>query len=382
MSIVGIAGVNAPHLNKTVLGVAGVDRVGKTGLVGIAGLDSPGIAKKALVGVAGNPGTPMRPLFASMSAAPKVPSKSLGDRVQASAWSRACYLSDWTYLVCPDPKTGGVRWRKGFEDLFSRANRRMLLLLDSASFRIFTGSAPKWATFELYLSAIDLIDPDGFMHMDVIGDQFASLVNYDRMVALGYGDRIIPVWQIGPSYDKSKPAAWNAAQALNDPIFAYYASRHELVAIGGMVKGPCPREARHLYFQELCRLLPDHRFWALGQASHMVVNGLGQLGLLDRVSTDGSWWIHHARTESIAVQHNGLIKAVRLEGTGMHSFFTLSEMMLCNLRSLLGAYAGTWEFPAPAPAPEHITTKASAAGDLKEALASEQPSFFQLLGIA
>jgi hypothetical protein len=29
----------------------------------------------------------------------------------------------------------------------------------------------------------------------------------------------------------------------------------------------------------------------------MVVIGLGQLGLLDRISTDGSWWIHHACTE-------------------------------------------------------------------------------------
>jgi len=33
------------------------------------------------------------------------------------------------------------------------------------------------------------------------------------------------------------------------------------------------------------------------QASATVVNRLGQLGLLDRVSTDGSWWIHHARIE-------------------------------------------------------------------------------------
>ena len=32
------------------------------------------------------------------------------------------------------------------------------------------------------------------------------------------------------------------------------------------------------------------------QASAMVVNGLEQLGLLDRVSTDGSWWIHHGAT--------------------------------------------------------------------------------------
>ena len=83
----------------------------------------------------------------------------------------------------------------------------------------------------------------------------------------------------------------------------------------------------------------------------MVVNGLGQLGLLDRVSSDGAWWIHHARTEQFAVVQDGLLKSVRLTHTGASSFFTLLELMAANLRSLLSAYAGLWTFPAPAEVP-------------------------------
>jgi len=103
-----------------------------------------------------------------------------------------------------------------------------------------------------------------------------------------------------------------------------------VVAIGGLVRGPCPRAGRHLYLAELVRTFPDTHFWALGQASAMVVNGLGQLGLLDRISTDGSWWIHHARTEQFAVVQNGLLNSVRLTHTGASSFFTLVELMAAN----------------------------------------------------
>ncbi len=86
----------------------------------------------------------------------------------------------------------------------------------------------------------------------------------------------------------------------------------------------------------------------------MLLNGLGQLGLLDRVSTDGSWWIHHARTEQFAVLQDGLLKSLRLTHTGAASFFTLLELMAANLRSLLSAYAGLWVFPAPADVPTDL----------------------------
>src|SRR6266536_205112 len=90
------------------------------------------------------------------------------------------------------------------------------------------------------------------------------------------------------------------------------------------------------------------------QASAMLLNGLGQLGLLDRISTDGSWWIHHACTEQFAVLQGGLLKSLRLTHTGSSSFFTLLELMAANLRSLLSAYAGLWTFPAPAEVPTDL----------------------------
>lgn len=370
MSLVGVAGVNCRQLNRTVL--AG-------GQVGVAGIDSPRIHSKTVVGIAGNPGTPMRPLFRSVSDRPAVKAASLGDTVQATAWSRAVYLSDWTYLVCPD-RQGGLRWRRGFEELFSRENRRLALYLDSGSFRIFTGTAPAWATFDNYLAAIRLIQPDAVMAFDVVGDQAAGARNCALMLLAGLGCPVIPVWQIGPTYDRRLSARDNARRALKDPMLQYYAARSPMLALGGMVQGSCPREERHLYLDELCRHLPAHRLWALGQASHVVVNGLGQYGRLDQVSVDGSWWIHHARCESIAVMEKGLLRAVRLEGTGMRSFFTLAEMMLCNLRSVLGAYSGAWEFPAPAPEAAALPGDTEAARALKAALAPEQLTFRHILG--
>jgi hypothetical protein len=90
------------------------------------------------------------------------------------------------------------------------------------------------------------------------------------------------------------------------------------------------------------------------QASAMVINGLGQLGLLDRISTDGSWWLHHARTEQFAVVQDGLLKSLRLTHTGAQGFFTLAEMAAANLRSLLSAYVGLWSFPAPTEVPTDL----------------------------
>ena len=81
------------------------------------------------------------------------------------------------------------------------------------------------------------------------------------------------------------------------------------------------------------------------QASAMVLNGLGQLGLLDRVSTDGSWWIHLGRTEQFAVLQDGVLKSLRLTHTGAESFFTLLELTAANLRSLLSAYARIVSLP-------------------------------------
>jgi hypothetical protein len=72
------------------------------------------------------------------------------------------------------------------------------------------------------------------------------------------------------------------------------------------------------------------------------------------VWVDGSWWLHDARAEVLAVLEDGLIKTIRLTRTGARSFFPLLDLMSCNLRSLLAAYAGLWTFPGPPRVPTDL----------------------------
>lgn len=321
--------------------------------MGIAGVNTRPL-QAASLGIAGNWGSTLRPDLERVLARPTAPlSSHLGDQAAASCWTRACFLLDYTYLVCPDP-VGGVRYRVGFRSMASPESRALPLYLDSAAYREMTGTAPSWSGYRRYCEAIDLVRPDGALAKDVIGDQAASLEGYERMVADGYRDTVIPVWHCRPAWDPSATAVQNGRAAGRDPVLRHYCDRSPLVAIGGLVHGPCPREDRHLYLAEICRAFPQTQLWGLGQASAMVVNGLGRLGLLDRVWTDGSWWIHHARSEQLAVLQDGLIRSLRLTHTGARSFFTLVELMAANLRSLLSAYAGLWTFPAPAEVPTAI----------------------------
>jgi hypothetical protein len=238
--------------------------------------------------------------------------------------------------------------------MYSPSNRRLPLYLDSAAYRESVGTAPGWTSYARYCQAIDLVRPDGAMSRDLLGNQDASRAAYVRLCNDGYRDAIIPVWQVGPAWDSGCDAVANARSAARDVTLRHYVDRSPVVGIGGLVRGPCPREVRHVYLAELASAFPDAHFWALGQASAMVVNGLGRLGLLHRVSTDGAWWIHHARTEQFAVVQDGLLKSLRLTHTGASSFFTLLELMAANLRSLLSAYAGLWTFPAPAEVPTDL----------------------------
>ncbi len=59
----------------------------------------------------------------------------------------------------------------------------------------------------------------------------------------------------------------------------------------------------------LCRAFPDTRFWRLGQANSVVVNGLGCAGLPDRVCVDGRWRVHDARAEVLVVLEDGTLPA-------------------------------------------------------------------------
>jgi len=322
--------------------------------VGIAGVNTRPL-HAATLGIAGNWGSTLRPHMEQIvSSSPVCTGDRLGDRAARVSWAHACYLLDYTYITCPDRVTHLVRYRTSFARLCAPETRKLPVYLDSAAYRQATGTAPSWSTYRRYCEAIDLVRPDGAMARDVLDNQVESRRGYDRLCRDGYRDIVIPVWQVRPSWDTGRDPVDNGRLATRDPTLRFYADCSPVVAIGGLVHGPCPRAARHVYLAELVRAFPDTHFWALGQASATVINGLGRVGLLSRVSTDGSWWIHHARTEQFAVVQDGLVKSLRLTHTGASSFFTLLELMAANLRSLLAAYAGLWVFPAPADVPTDL----------------------------
>lgn len=166
----------------------------------------------------------------------------------------------------------------------------------------------------------------------------------------------------------------NALTLARDPDFQMMVNTFGKVMIGGMVKGPCPRAARHLFVATLCHLFPGVQFWLLGQANFAVVNGLGRMDLLDKVWTDGTWWLLDATMERFAIVEGGLITMLSLETSSkeqrkieplQRSFFTLVEMMAANLRSLLSAYQGLWSWPPPDPLPVDLLDAAQMV-ELKE----------------
>ena len=72
---------------------------------------------------------------------------------------------------------------------------------------------------------------------------------------------------------------------------------------------------------------------------------------------------------------DGLIKSIRLTRTGARSFFPLLELMSCNLRSLLSAYAGLWTFPGPPKVPTNLEDQ-DARLELRRRLAQPQLDLF------
>ena len=298
----------------------------------------------------------------------------LGDRVAARGHEHAVLFADYTYVV----KTNGgdgVTWRKGREEVFGPVHRRLSVGFDSAAYRRFRGTAPRWADdLQTYLAAIELADPELWAAYDVIGDQAATNDNIERMAAEGFcvEGRFWPVWQVRESWDdragvrlsglayrnvpeRARTAIANARLAAQDPTLRRMVERWGRVMLGGMVKGPIPRDYRGWYIWELTNQFPEARWWALGQANFKVVNQLGQLGVLHRVSTDGSWWILDSACERFAVLQDGVIVMHSLEGVA-RSFFTIVELMAANLRSLLAAYmnahgACLWDWPPPPPLP-------------------------------
>jgi hypothetical protein len=345
-------GLNGVSIRDTAPGIGN-----RTAGVGIAGVNTRPLmrASDPLIGIAGNWGSTLRPHVGRVvDPGTSISKARLGDQAALHASKRACYFFDYTYIACPERRGGRMRYRPGFAELCAVATRPLPVFLDSAAYREFTGGAPSWSSYSRYCETIDLVRPDGAMAKDTVGDQDASRLGYERMCRDGYRDLTIPVWQIMPSWVNGLSVEANAYLASHDTVLRFYCDRSPLVAIGGLNQSPCRRAERHLYLETLCRVFPDTQFWGLGQANPVVVNGLGCAGLLDRVWVDGSWWIHDARAEILAVLEDGHIKTIRLTRTGARSFFPLLDLMGCNLRSLLSAYVGLWTFPGPARVPTDL----------------------------
>jgi hypothetical protein len=368
--------------------------------IGIAGVNTRPLHRAALA-IAGNLGSTLRPHLQTLTApAPAMGHNSLGDRASREAWRHAVYLLDYTFISCPDRTTGGMRLRAG--PGAAATEGRFPLYLDSAAYREFTGRAPSWSSYAAYCQAIDLVRPTGAMAKDVVGDQRASRDGYRRMCADGYRDVTIPVFQLRESFgwhpfpggkpkkgdprwgayldDACQQAVANGVVVAQDPVLREYVEKTPLVAIGGMAQCPCPPEARYLYLAELCKAFPGTQFWALAQASAPVVNGLGRLGLLDRVWLDGTWWLHHAATEQLAVLEDGEIRSIKLARTGAQSFFPLVHRMAANLVSLLSAYAGLWTFPGPPEVPTAMDDE-DARLELRRRTDLVQLDMFERLGV-
>lgn len=331
-------------------------------VLGVAGINSSNLAQlvgtHAVLGIAGRFGTPLRPLLQRVvKGKPESGRQTLGDKASKIGWDKVVYLEDYTFVTVPDKRLGGMRWSPGFADFFGPGKRALPLILDSAAFRKFVRDnwvpvpnkkrpgAPMWADYTRYCQAIDLMQPDGYMSHDTIADNGKSLADYKRMLSDGY--RPIPVYQVREAYQPSLSPGENGRIAADDPVLRYYADQAPMVALGGMVKGCVPLSGRGEYMEAIVQALPGLRLWGLGQSNGTVINQLGRRGLLDEhVSTDGTWWIHAATTETIAVlESDGTISSISLADRKQRSFFRFVDLMAANLATLRAAYAGLWDFP-------------------------------------
>jgi hypothetical protein len=237
---------------------------GPLACVGIAGVNTRPLYA-ATLGIAGSCDGTSQPHATNVTADAPLPTSRLGDRATSACWARASFLVDHTYVVCPDRATRSLRYRSGFARLYAPETRRLPVYLDSAAYRAAVGTAPPWNSYARYCEAIALIRPEGAIARDTLDDQDASRAGYERLCRDGYGDVVIPVWQARPAWDPSRDAVGNGRLAARDPTLRAYVARAPLVAIGGLVHGPCPRAVRHRYLAEPARAFPDTRWWALGQ---------------------------------------------------------------------------------------------------------------------
>ena len=401
MAGVGLAGTwnanNSATWKRAMVGLAGdVNPNGQAyrgTLVGIAGLNSSGAGfvrrsgmDKALVPPAA--GTHLR----------------VGDDMAERGIAPVAFFVDFPNATRQQGRD--VVWQNGRESLFGRAERSRDVFLDSAGFsRVISGNAPKWAHQQsAYHAAVDLVDPDHYVAFDFPGasaDAKRKTFDYlDETVRVFPADgspsarrKLWPVWSPRWTWDDQAVAqfnrlpkfaavpladyvpqtpngrvfkpeqteSWARAAIANaiitsaDPDFKRLCSQFGRVAIGGLVHGPIRRNVRHLYAAVLAELIPEVQFWLLGQASNVVINGLSRLDLLDRVGADGTWYLHQARCEELPfLDSAGMIGTLKV-GQGLatngvplvQSLFSLSELMVANIRALTACYMGLVNWPTP-----------------------------------
>lgn len=420
----GVGGLNCHQViaagESARFGVSGLDRPAKCA---VAGVNTRQI-QEASLGVAGNTGRRTRQGLADTAAlrrrdaelaAISAGSNRLGDRAARESWQHGVWFADYTYVVkggSPASCPPGVAWRHGRQSVFGREHRELPLYLDSAGYRrLITGTAPAWShRFDTYPAAIEIVDPDGYAWYDDPRDRVRTLADGRRLMSIFPADvasgrqwpvfsarwtwrddahllagalpgwasaelaNLIPLSRTQRRFKRDTLEKWarlaiaNALLAAGDPDFHWMIDTFGRVMLGGLVGSRCPRMARHLYLATLYHACPGVQFWGLGQASACVVNGLGMLGLLDRVWVDGTWWLLDATADRFAVVENGLITMISFEGWA-YSLFTLVEAMAANLRSLLAAYAGLWSWPPPEPLPLDLLDPDQAA-DMKRRLAA------------
>lgn len=416
----GVSGLSTGKNIRTAgaaVGVAGLDRNGFAEVsaagVGIAGVNTSKIVGASRQALGHIDASALHGRDQTLGALVQ-DSNRLGDRAAQNAWRRGVWFADFTYITTPYHvatdnggyvQGDGIGWRNGREWTFGRAHRALPLFIDSCGYRReLTGTAPQWAMDpDVYPQAIELIDPDGYAAWDYPQDRQRSLDALHELMGIFPGDvgngRLWPVFSIRWTWDAkahlsfahlpgwngrdlaaqipqtrtqrkfkratlerwARQAIANALVIAADPDFRWMADTFGQVMIGGMVGCAMNRQARHLFAAALTQLFPSVRFWLLGQANFATVNGLGMLGLLDQVWTDGTWWLKDATAERFAYVEDGLItmhsfESSRLGADGKRevyrqTFFTLVEMMAANLRSLLAAYEGLWSWPPPEPLP-------------------------------
>ena len=411
-AVVGVAGLDsrgvATTATRALYGISGLDRTAK---VAIAGINTRPVVEASRGAVGLETGAHAETLAHVGQLAERDQalgaisrdSQRLGDRAAREAWQRALWFSDFSYIVKQAPGNR-VQWREGREVVFGRPYRQLPLGLDSAGFRrCLTRTAPRWTNIpSCYVAAIELIDPDCYAAYDYPENREETLRSLRDLMAMFPSDitngRMWPIFSVRWTYrddahlDFARLPGWagrnlaalipvtrtqrlftdatrelwarqaiaNALILAKDPDFRWMAETFGQVMIGGMVKCKLARMARHIFAAVLAHVMPGVHFWLLGQASFAVINGLGTLGLLDRISTDGTWWVSESACDRTSVLENGLITMLSLglprtkDGAhryGRQSFFTTTELMAGNLRSLLSAYQGLWTWPPPEPLP-------------------------------